>query len=211
MIKKIYDITLKDVILLDATKSANHLKSFRFIPIWFCRKQLEKLAKEIFDLIGSESEVDKLQDDFDKLISYRGLQILEALYKLVVIEMRLKAKVGSWRILAGKEYKESEQLKEILADVLKYTGIEIQQPEDLKKLNDYIEYRIDKHKEMYPKKESDEEDREPVSLSRIVYSVFNFMSESYNENMRLITFIEMKTIAEERIRKSKTNEDGQFE
>jgi len=207
MIKTIYQITIKDVILLDATKSASHLKIFSFLPIWFFRKQLEKLAKEIFDLIGSESEVDKLQNDYDRIVSYRNLQILEALYKLVVIELRLKAKIGIWRIIAGKEYKEAEQFKEIISEVLKYTGIEIKDPEDIKKLNDYIEYRIDKHKELYPDNEP-EESHEQVSLTRIIYSVFNYMSEPYNEDMRLITFIELKNLAEERIAKSKNTDNG---
>jgi len=207
MIRKLHDITLRDVILLDVTKSASHLKKYRLIPIWFCRKQLENLAKEIFDMMGSESMVDKLQTDFDKIISYRNLQMLEALYKLVVIEIRLKSRINAWKIIAGKEFKESEQLKDILEEVLNHTGIDIQQPKDVQKLNEYIEFKIDKHKELFPDKVEDEE-RETVSLSRIIYSVFNFMGESYNENMRLITFIEMKQLAEERIAKSKQNDNG---
>lgn len=212
MIRKLYDITLRDVILLDVTKSASHLKIFRLIPIWFCHKQLESLAKEIFDLMGSESIVDKLQTDFDKIISYRNLQVLEALYKLVMIEIRLKSRINAWKIIAGKEFKESEQLKDILEQVLKHTGIDIQQPEDIQRLNEYIEFKIDKHKELFPDKVEDDDENEDgpklVNLSRIVYSVFNFMGETYNENMRLITFIEMKQLAEERIAKSTQNDNG---
>ncbi|HEY5590688.1 MAG TPA: hypothetical protein VIK55_06680 [Paludibacter sp.] len=206
MIKSYYDITIKDVILLDATKSAGHLKKFWFIPIYFCRKELESLAKKIFESIGN-SAVDQLQNDFDKLISYRNLQILEALYKLVIIELRLKSKIAIWKLIAGKDFAESEQLKEVLSEVLKYTGIDIKEPKDITDFNDYVEFKIDKYKEMFPEIKPDE--TEKANLTRIIYSIFNFMGESYNENMRLITFCEMKEIAEDRIRSQKPNEDGQ--
>jgi hypothetical protein len=136
---------------------------------------------------------------------------LEALYKLVVIEIRLKSRINVWKIIIGKDYKESEQLKEVLAEVLKHTGIDIKELEDIKKLNDYIEYRIDKHKEIYPdKKQISEQEKQTVSLIRVFYSVFNFMGEMYNEDMRLITFIEMKKEAEDRVKKSKEQNDGQI-
>lgn len=206
MIKIYYDITIKDVILLDTTKSASHLKKYWFIPIYFCRKELESLAKKIFEAIGN-SAVDQLQNDFDKLISYRNLQILEALYKLVVIELRLKSKIAVWKLIAGKELEESDQLAEVLAEVLKYTGIDIKEPKDITDFNDYVEFRLAKHKEQFPEIKPDET---KTNLTRIIYSIFNYMGESYNENMRLITFVELKDIAEDRIRsQSNTNENGQ--
>jgi len=207
MIKSYYDITVKDVILLDATKSAKHLKKYWFIPIYFCRKELEVLAKKIFESIGN-SAVDQLQDDFDRLISYRNLQILEALYKLVIIELRLKSKIAVWKLIAGKELEESDQLAEVLAEVLKYTGIDIKEPKDITDFNDYVEFKIDKHKEMFPEIKQDE--TEKTNVVRVIMSIFDYMGKEFNENMRLIVFIEMKNTAEERLRsQSNTNEDGQ--
>ena len=206
MIKSFYNITLKDVILLDATKSAKHLKKYWFIPLWFCRSQLEKLAGQIFEAIGNKA-IDTIQDDFDRLLSYRGLQILEALHKLLIIELKLKSKINVWKLIAGKDYSESKQLEEVLAEVLKHTGIEIKTPEDISEFTKYLEYRIDKHKELFPEVDPDEL-KEAVKLSRVIYSVFNFMAEPYNENMRLITFIELKEMAEERISKTNNQDDG---
>lgn len=206
ILKQIHTITVKDVILLDTTKSANHLKKFRFIPIWFLRKQLESLAKQIFSLIG-DSHIDTVQEDFDKLISYRNLQILEALYKLVTIELRLRAKIDIWKLISGKELKEAEQLAEVLAEVLKYTGIDIKEPKDVTDFNDYLEFRIAKHKELFPDKKIDENvNNKPIS--EIIYSYFNFMAEPHNREMLLIDFVAMKKIADERILNSQKDKEN---
>jgi hypothetical protein len=206
MIKSLYQITLKDIIILDATKSASHLKKYWFIPIYFLRPQLEKLATEIFKGIGGSTIAD-LEKDFAKLLSYRRIQILEALYKCVKIEIELKGKISVWKIILNKDYKESEQLEKVLKEVKEHTGIDIKTPEDIISFGEYIELKIDRHKENYAEVKPDEKQKE-VKLSRIIYSVFNYMAEPYSENMRLITFIELKDMAEERIQTAQTKEDN---
>lgn len=206
MILKIHEITLKDIILLDATKSASHLKKYWFIPIYFCRAKLEKLAREIFESIGSNT-IEDLENEFEKLYSFKKLQILECLYKAVTIELNLKTKINVWKLIMDKEYKESEQLQKTLSEVLKHTGIDIKTPEDLKAFEDHIEFKIDKHRENYPEIKPDETVKE-TKLTKIIYSVFSYMSEPYNENMRLITFIELKSMAEDRIRKAQIHKEN---
>jgi len=205
MIKSFYNITLKDIILLDATKKANVLKKYWFIPLWLCHKQLEKLAAEIFESIGSNT-IENLETEFDKLISYQKLQILQALYKALQIELNLKTKINLWKIILDKDYKESEQLEKVLSEIVKYTGIEIKTENDLTEFEKYIEFVFDKHNELFPKVE--EEEQPKAKLTEIIYSIFNFMGESFNENMRLIVFVDMKKMAEDKIRKSNTNDNG---
>jgi hypothetical protein len=201
MIKKLHEILLKDIILLDATKNANCLKKYWFVPLFLFHKQLENLTKQIFDSIGGKT-IDNIQDEWDKLMSYRRLQLLEALYKAVDIELGIKARINAWKIILEKDYKESEQLKKVLDEVKKHTGIEIKAPENVKELRDYIQHKIDKHAEMYPEQEKTE-----VKLTKVIYSVFNYMSEPYNESMRLITFVELKAMAEDRVKQSKPQEE----
>jgi len=197
MLKPIHKITLKDVILLDATKSANVLKKHWFIPLFLCRKELESLAKQIFDSIGGKT-VDDLQDQFDRLTSYRRLQLLEALWKAVQIEFKLKGRIGAWKIILGKDFKESPQLAEVLAAVEKHTGIKLEAPEDLKTLSDYVQHKLDKFAEIFPE---EEEVKESTPLIEIFYSVFNYMGESFNDEMLLIAFVAMKKMAESKILK----------
>jgi len=195
--KQLHEITLKDVILLDSTKSPKHLKRFWFIPIRLMKPQLESLAQQMFDAIGG-STVESIENEMAKVISINSIQILEALYKATRIELDLKTRINVWKLILDKDYKESEQLKLVLEKVLDFTGIEIKTPENLKQFEDFIEFKVDKHRENYPEIKPDE--TKQVKLSRIIYSVFNFMNEPYNEAMRLITFIELKDMAEDKIR-----------
>lgn len=205
MIKSIHEITIRDIILLDATKSANSLKKYWFVPLFLYRKRLEKLASEIFKLIGNEP-VSSIEDEFDKLLSYRNLQILEALYKAVVIELGLKSRIEAWRLLMGKDTNESSQFEEVKREVLKHTGIELNTTEDITTLRKYIEHKSDKYAEMYP--EIKAEDKPTIKLAKVIYSVFNFLKEPFNENMRLLMFVEMKEEAENIIKSQSKPEDN---
>ena len=210
MLKQLHEITLKDVILLDATKDARILKKLWFIPLWLCKKELETLGKQIFEAIGGSTMQD-LEDKFDRIMSYNKLQILEALYKALEIEVKLRPQIMTYKILLQKEHKESGQLLKVTEEIKNITGIEIKEPGDLKIFYDHVQYKIDKHAEMFPLVDEghiDEDHKEEVKLIKIIYSVFNIMSEPYNEHMRLITFIELKAMAEEKINQLKTNEDN---
>ena len=123
------------------------------------------------------------------------------------IEIGLKPKIIAMKILLEREIADSPYLMEVLAEVKRLTGIDIETPEDLQTFTDYIQHKIDKHKEIFPDAEISEEQSE-VKLAKVIYSVFNYLGEPYNESMRLITFIELKTLAEERSKKSNTKEDG---
>ena len=206
MLKKIHEITLRDIILLDATKTANSLKKYWFVPLFLFRKQLEKLTGEIFRLIGNGDSFN-LNEEFEKILAYRRLQILEALYKAVIIELGLKSRIGAWQILMGKDVEESEQLfEEVKKEVLYHTGIAINTPDDVTLLRDYIELKADKYKEMYP--EISNEGREEVALTKVIYSVFNYMSEPCDLDMLLIVFCSMKQMAEDKIKKQQKEESN---
>lgn len=206
MIKKLHEIRIKDVILLDATKSANVLKKYWFIPLWLCRKELETLAKQIFESIGGQT-ITSIQDEFDKLLQYRKLQIYEALYKAVQIELGLKPKINAFKIIIEKDYKDSPQLERVLSEVKNWTGIQIETPEDLTEFEDWIQNKIDKYAEMF--QQPDTTGQKEVPLIEVFYSVFNYMGEPFNDEMLLIAFLGMRKMAEGRIMKqSNTSEDG---
>lgn len=207
ILKPYHEITLKDVILLDATKSANVLKKYWFIPLFLCRKELESLAKQIVESIGGKTVKD-LQNEFNKLESYRTLQILEILYKSVQIEFEIKSRINAWRIIFEKECKESTQLSEILLKVEHYTRIKIETPENLKDFYDYVQFRIDKFEEMYQKEEVEERPETP--LIDIFYSVFNYLGEPFNDEMLLIAFLSMRKMATERIAKQSNTDENEL-
>jgi len=206
ILKPFHEITLKDVILLDATKSANVLKKYWFIPLFLCRKELESLAKQIFEAIGGKT-ASNLQDEFDKLHQYRKLQIYEALYKAVQIEFGLKAKINAWKIILQKDYTESPQLGKVISEVERITGIKIETPDDLKTFNDWGLHKIDKFNEMFPVEDISE--KEQVSIIAIFNSYFMAVNRSLDESMRFVVFLDMKKSIDDRM-KSQNKEENEY-
>jgi hypothetical protein len=167
---------------------------------------LEALATQVFESIGGKT-VQSIEDEFDKLYEYNKLQLYQALFKALEIEVGLKAKINGWSIILLGDYRDSPQLKEVLDQIKKHAGIDIQTPDDFKSFIDFIQHKKDKYNEMFP--ENEVEDKEQVPLTKIIYSVFDYMGQPLNEDMRLINFISMKEMAEERIKSQKPEDDGQ--
>jgi len=191
MIKSIHNLTVGDVILIQETESASHLKS-KYIPVIFLRKGIERLASQVFERLGTKN-IDELEREFDRILSFRNLQKLEALWIALDIEMNLRVNLNSSFLLIGKEEVPSLTFSAVI-DKIKELGIEIKLVSDVKKFEKHIEFKKDKYLENYPqKKESETGD---IDFVEIIYSVFRYMGEPYNENMRFLSFLTMKKIAE---------------
>lgn len=203
MIKTIHEITLRDILLLEETKRATHLLIYKWMPFMFVRGKLEKLAEEIFHQLGNNT-IEAIQDEFEKLIIYRKILLLEALHGAIIGELKLKAKINAWRVVANKEVVKSRDLTKILDDIKRIAGIEIKTDEDLIRFEKHIEFKVDKFKEIYPEKKQEES----ADLGKIIYSVFNYMGEPYNIDMRLMDFVKIKEVAEDKAIKLKNREHG---
>jgi hypothetical protein len=168
---------------------------------------LEALATQVFESIGGKT-VQSIEDEFDKLYEYNKLQIYQALFKALEIEVGLKAKINGWSIILLGDYRDSPQLKEVLDLIKKHAGIDIQTPDDFKSFIDFIQHKNDKYNELFPK--SEEEEGEQISLIRVINSVFIFMGMPIDIDMRLSIWLDLKQQAEEKIKQSKTQEDGEY-
>jgi hypothetical protein len=192
MIKSIHNLTVGDVVLLQETESASHLKS-KYIPVIFIRKGIERLASQIFERLGTKN-IDELEKEFDRILAFRNLQKLEALWIALDIEMNLRVNLNSSLLLIGKNEIPSPTFKAVI-DKIKELGIEIKLVSDVKKFEKHIEFRKDKYLENYTQKEESKTD--DVDFVEIIYSIFRYMGEPYNENMRFLSFLTMKKIAED--------------
>jgi hypothetical protein len=192
MIKKIHEITVGDVVLLKETENAAHLIS-KYIPSLFLRGKIEKLAGQIFERLGTKN-IDELEKEIDRILAFRNLQKLEALWIALDIEMNLRVNLNSSLLLIGKNEIPSPTFKAVI-DKIKELGIEIKLVSDVKKFEKHIEFRKDKYLENYTQKEESKTD--DVDFVEIIYSIFRYMGEPYNENMRFLSFLTMKKIAED--------------
>jgi DNA repair exonuclease SbcCD nuclease subunit len=191
MIKGIHEITVGDVVLLKETENAAHLIS-KYIPSLFLRRRIEKLAVQIFERLGTKN-IAELENEFDKILAFRNLQKLEALWIALDIEMNLRVNLNSSLLLIGKNEIPSLTFNAVI-EKIKELGIDIKLVSDVKEFENFIEFKKDVYLENYQEKEESEGD--DVDFVEIIYKVFRYMGEPYNENMRFLSFITMKKIAE---------------
>ena len=114
--------------------------------------------------------------------------------------------INAWRIAEKKDPIESKNLDELLYEIKKHTDIDIKNNDDYIRFEKKIEFKKDKFKENYPVKTNEDES---VDIGEVIYSVFNYMGEPFNIDMRLIDFIKMRKIATEKaIPAQKIKTDG---
>ena len=199
MIKSIYKITVGDVVLLQETKRGDHLKN-KYIPTILLRKGLEKLAEQIFGRLGTKT-IEDLENEYDKLFSLRNLQKLEALWNALDIEINTRTELNTNLLLIGEKSIASTTLEEIVNKIKEY-GVEIKSISDIQKFKKKIEFITDKQLENFPEQKTETNN---IDFVEIIYSVFRYMSEPYNENMRFLSFLTMKKIAEDLALKNSIN------
>jgi len=195
MVKTIYEIKLRDVILLSETKSAKHLLKYKWMPWFVVRKKVEELTEQIFEKLGSQT-IDDIREGYDRTFSIRYIQLLEALHKLLTIELNDKVKLNSLRAKLGEEPFDSD-LNKTIALIKENTGIEIKRDSDVKRFEKKIEFVNDKHREIYPEKEIDET---PKSIIQTIKGILSYVGENYNEDLRIMAYAEFKIMAIEKIK-----------
>jgi len=205
MIKRIHEITLRDILLLEETKSADHFKRFSFVPFWIISKRVDQLVSDIFNRIG-EDTTDQLMDKFEELFEYRKLQILEALYNAAYSAFFMQGNINVFKTLIDKEIVENKALSTIVEKVKQYTGIEIKEPVDFERFSKKINFLKDKFEERYSKAQKKEQKK--LDITEIIYSYFHFLSEPFNEKMRFLTFVTMKKLADQKIKDEKNKDNG---
>lgn len=197
MIHTVNTMTIGRYALFDRTKEVRYLKMWYnpFPASWF-KKQLNKFTED-FQLIVNSSDYGYEQEmEMDKIISGNNIIQLSALYTGLYNSLVYKIQVNQWLRGVNKPQQKVD-LKYFVDRVEKLTNINIEKLSDLEKLSNEIQRRVDKHIEMYPVKEKDE-DREEITFLGLVMGVFNMVDWSYNGNMTLAGFKEVKLLADKR-------------
>lgn len=207
MIKKIHQITIKDILILDETKKASHLKVKKWLPFFLIKKKLNKTIGEIYSQIGNKTTTN-LNDEYQKLFDYQRLQILQALYNATYSILYLQTQINVYRLLLEKELIEDKNSVEVFKKVKEHTGIDIKTPDDFEKFKKRVQFLKDKFDERY--KNDETEEKKDHSLIEIIYSYFHYMNEPYNENMRILAFVSIKNMADRKIMEQKSKDNARF-
>jgi len=205
MIKSLFEITNKDVILLEETKSANHLKRFRWIPFFMVKDKLNKLVQEIKDRLGDKKTSDGLQEEYEKTLAYQTLQLLDALYYGLIAEFGVKARFNAIKILMGEKPKEHEGFIHLIELIKEHTGIDVLEDDGFKKFEAHRIFKQDKFNERYPEKKEDKSNDKSVTFQDIFISYMEHSNTKLTENDRFLLFLTVKKKVEDKLRPKQDN------
>lgn len=201
MIKKFYEITIRDYNVIEQSGKISHLVKWSFIPVFLVSRwviaEIEKANKllnaEIDDIeelrwkVESLAKINAIQANAMGLFNLLSLGALVNIYKTELKRYsRRKIKLTNNNV---KIY--IENLKEL-------TGIEIKTLGDLELVVKELEFRKDKYQENFSNTKRQSGGR--VYLMSIVLGVFSFLNQPVNLDMTISEFAIMRDEATKKIK-----------
>lgn len=209
MVKSFHTLTIRDFSLFEQTGDTRFLIRLDLPLGKLYQKKIIALLDEITRAIGSESDQDQqLAKEHHRLKSLTRIQYLMTLYQAVYNLLMHKATVDVWRSAIGRgKPSDYTNLIYYVNQIEEQTGIIIDPEcweESLFELREKITWMTDKYNEAFAVVEPGS----PLTFLQIVLGVFSAMQMSVNEDMRLVTFFELKRQAEQLAIRLKLQADG---
>jgi hypothetical protein len=196
MIKKFWQITIRDYDIIEKTGVVSHLKSpWNFLPVIIFVKPIAKELKILSEKLNNRG----LNDD---VLRFENLKWqVESLNKINAIRtsflgitniLELSSQLKSLtenksRSIRRKIKFKGANLAIYIENIKFYTGIEIVCLDDIQKVNDNLQFRIDKYNDMMSK-QSEEADGK-VYLMSVALGVFTFLNQTLNVHLTVMEFI----------------------
>jgi hypothetical protein len=210
MIKKWYNTTVGDYVLMEKTGSISQFKTWwNILPSFLFIKQIAKIVNQINTELSSKKVTDEEEVNKYKLSSLNKINLLELhlqyVYFVLVNQIELEQilkKVGN-KIKTKYKGIDIEKLKESIKVIEEITGIKIE-GEPLKKMQevrDEIDFRKDKYKENFYVKPNPEENKK-ISLLEFAGKYVAYMGGEIDRvsKMLIIDLINTKTLADEKFK-----------
>lgn len=208
MIKKYYDITIRDFNLIETTGRINHLNK-TILPTILFKGAIAKQLNEIAKILNQSADDDSEQLKW-KLQSLTKINAIEACYLGIVNSFNLGMKVTSFSYLMARRFRRkikspSNNVKTYIESIKKYTGIEVKEYKDLEKVRKELTFRKDKFNEHFREQNKSES---KVYLMSVVLGVFSYLNQPINLDMTILEFARIREDALDKMRKEKANGRG---
>lgn len=208
MIKKWYNTTVGDYVLMEKTGSISQFKTWwNILPSFLFVKQIAKIVNQINTELSSKKVTDEEEVNKYKLSSLNKINLLELhlqyVYFVLVNQIELEQilkKVGN-KVKTKYKGIDIEKLKESIKVIEEISGIKIE-GDPLKKMQevrDEIGFRKDKYKENFYVKPNPEENKK-ISLLEFAGKYVAYMGGEIDRvsKMLIIDLINTKTLADEK-------------
>ena len=215
MIKKHYEITVKDFDRIERTGKVSHLKKwYNPFPISLFVKKIEKEIQILSDMLNNnETDNNKLISEQWKVKTTVHIARLRVAYLGILNNLQnrtLLYSISLFYLTFGKrklKIKPDSNFDFFAEMARRLSGITVETMSDLKRLGKHIELKVDKLNEMI--KRTEKKEGEKAYLVSLVIGVCSILQISYDQNITIVEFIEMKRLAEQKINnQQKRKENG---
>ena len=201
MIKRYYDITLRDYNKMETTGSINQFAT-TILPAFLFKKRLIKEIEQLGKLLNAEND----EQEFEKwkLLSLAKINAMEINYLGMVNILELNIKINGYkkelrRKARRKIHIKNDNLKTYIDNIKSLTGISVVEYADIEKVRQKIEFKKDKFNENFNKKPAKKE-----YLLSIAIGVFSYLEQPINMDMRIVEFALLRDSALMKMSKDKT-------
>lgn len=205
MIKKFYQITIRDYNQVEQSGEISHLKTCKLIPIWILKRKILKELEKANQLLNVEK-----QDDDELLWKVQSLAKINAiqanvlgLFNLLNLGTTVSIFKDELKRYYRRKIKMTDKNIQTYIDNLQYlTGLKIVTLGDLSNVVTELEYRKDKFNENFNQQNKKEAGK--VYLMQIVLGVFSYLNQPVNLEMTLSEFAIIRNEATEKMKREKT-------
>lgn len=205
MIKKYYQITIRDYNQVEQSGEISHLKTCKLIPIWILKRKILKELEKANQLLNVEK-----QDDDELLWKVQSLAKINAiqanvlgLFNLLNLGTTVSIFKDELKRYYRRKIKMTDKNIQTYIDNLQYlTGLKIVTLGDLSNVVTELEYRKDKFNENFNQQNKKEAGK--VYLMQIVLGVFSYLNQPVNLEMTLSEFAIIRNEATEKMKREKT-------
>lgn len=205
MIKKFYQITIRDYNQVEQSGEISHLKTCKLIPVWILKRKILKELEKANQLLNVEK-----QDDDELLWKVQSLAKINAiqanvlgLFNLLNLGTTVSIFKDELKRYYRRKIKMTDKNIQTYIDNLQYlTGLKIVTLGDLSNVVTELEYRKDKFNENFNQQNKKEAGK--VYLMQIVLGVFSYLNQPVNLEMTLSEFAIIRNEATEKMKREKT-------
>lgn len=204
MIKKVYQITIRDYNLIEQSGKIVHLKTWKFVPTFLVSGLIMKEIEKANKLLNAEvDDTEELQWKVESLAKINAIQanVMGAFNILNLGQLVNIYKTELKRYYRRKIKITDSNLKTYFENIKELTGIDIKTLGDLEAVVKELEFREDKFQENFSKPKRNENGK--VYLMSIVLGVFSFMNQPVNLEMTIPEFAIMRDEANEKLKRER--------
>jgi len=202
MIKKYWEITLRDYDIMEKTGNVYQFRSkWNILPSFLFKKKISKLIQILIEKLNDSSgtEIDeKYENAIWQLESLNSINSIHANYMGLMNELKYKLEINSLKRFYQKytwkrlKLSKNNNAKQYIKGIKELTGIEVKKYKDINKVRKLLEFKKDKYNENFQYTENQEQKR--IYLMGFALGVFSKLSGIvFNPNqITVIEFIEAR-------------------